>query len=870
MTWPSAPPRRKRRLAFVSPLPPERTGIADYAVQCLPALMEYFDIELVVHQDRVQLPAALCALAQRDVAWFAAHADSYDQVLYQFGNSPYHSHMFDLLQQHPGVVVLHDFYLSSVLAYEQMTGAMPSAWTDALYRSHGYAALQAALAPSGAEQAKLAYPCNLDVLQAASAVIVHSDHARSLALQWYGPGADRDWHLVPLPRAVPTRRDREQARKALGIAPDAFVVCTFGFVDASKLSHRLLEAWLASALRDDPQCELVYVGANHGGTYGNELLDAIAGAGVQQRIRISGWADDEVYHQYLQAADVGVQLRSVSRGETSAAVLDCMNYGLATIANANGSMAALPGDAVWKLRDDFATFDLVQALEVLRRDATRRTGLGARAAAVIDHGHRPEHSAQRYAQVLDAVWNAAPASMPALVRAVAADLPDEEHALQQAANCLGSAPQRYPQPRQLLVDVTNIVRHDLGTGIERVVRMQLLELLRHPAPLCRVEPVYLSMQGGRWHYRYAHHYACKLLGIAPVVAQDEALDINPGDLFYAPDYAPGPTIEAARAGIYADWRARGVSVNFLIHDLLPVLRPEFFPPGAEHVHASWLECITQQADRLICISQAVAQEMLGWMAGHTAPDANCPSVHVVHHGADIGAALQSAPAVPPEAEPVLARLAAAPSFLMVGTIEPRKGHLQTLAAFEKLWSEGEDVNLVIVGNEGWKPLPAGDRRTIPQIIERLQRHPELGKRLFWLQGIDDAYLQQVYTACDCLLASSEGEGFGLPLIEAGHHRLAVIARDIPVFREVAGDHAFYFSGADPDALAGAVRAWLALYALGAHPASSGMRCQSWRDNAEQLLAVLDPGRRLAAPATARPGEKPPLTPPVAAPGVVSL
>jgi glycosyltransferase involved in cell wall biosynthesis len=835
---PAAPARTKRRLAFLSPLPPERTGIADYAAQCLPALAEYFDIELVTDQSQVWLPPELAALPRRSSAWFSANANSYDQLIYQFGNSPFHSHMFALLDKHPGVVVMHDFFLSSVLSYEQMTGAMPRGWIDALYHSHGYAAVQAALAQGGAEQAKLNYPCNLAVLQGASAVIVHSPQSLEMAKQWYGPLAGRNWHVVPLPRSAPALHARAQARAALGIAPDTFLACSFGFVDSSKLSHRVLEAWVDSALAADPHCELVFVGANHGGAYGQQLLEAINAAGAGRRIRIAGWTDEAVYHQYLQAADCGVQLRSVSRGETSAAVLDCMNYGMATIVNANGSMAALPDDAVWKLRDKFALPELSEALTTLHRDSGRRAALGARAAALIDGEHRPQHSAARYADVLDQVWDEAPRAMPALVRAAAAGMPHgDEQALQQIAECLSFAPQRYPQPRQLLVDVTNIVRNDLGTGIERVVRMQLLELLRHPASGYRVEPVYLSDQGGRSHYRYAQAYACKLLGIDPVTHIDATIDINPGDVFYAPDYAPAATIDAARAGIYAEWRARGVSLNFLIHDLLPVLQPQFFPAGAELGHAAWLACIAENADRLVCISAAVAQEMSEWMTAHMPTVSTRPSLHVVHHGADIGT--QAAQETEQQADdPVLAQMRAAPSFLMVGTIEPRKGHLQALAAFEQLWREGEQLNLVIVGNEGWKALPAAERRTIPQTVERIGGHPELGKRLFWLKGIDDAMLQQVYRTSASLLASSEGEGFGLPLIEAAHYGLPLIVRDIPVFREVAGEAAFYFSAGEGGALAGALKEWLALRARGEHPASSGMPRRTWTQNAEELLAVL--------------------------------
>jgi glycosyltransferase involved in cell wall biosynthesis len=830
---PPAPARSKRRLAFISPLPPERTGIADYAVQCLPALTEYFDIELVTNQQQVQLPAALAALPRRDVAYLRANAHRYDQLIYQFGNSPFHSHMFALLEDHPGVVVLHDFYLSSVLAYEQMTGAMPRAFTDALFHSHGYRAVQAGAAP-GAEEAKRDYPCNLAVLQGADAVIVHSAHARALACSWYGAQAADNWHVVALPRSAPLAGGRAAARQALGIAPGAFLACSFGFVDSTKLSHRVLDAWVASALAADPQAELVFVGANHGGQYGQQLLASIAAAGAGNRIRIAGWSDEAVYQQYLQAADCAIQLRSVSRGETSAAVLDCMNYGVATIVNANGAMAALPDEAVWKLADDFAQPDLAAALAALRADPERRAALGARGAAAIAAAHRPEHGARRYADVLDGVWAAAPRSMTALVRAAAAVLPGDEQSVQQMAQCLSFAPQRMPQPRQLLVDVTNIVRNDLGTGIERVVRMQLLELLRQPASGFRVEPVYLSDQGGRVHYRYAQQYACKLLGIAPVTHGDTAIDVNPGDVFYAPDYAPAATIDAAQAGIYSQWRARGVSVNFLIHDLLPVLQPQFFPPGADSGHAAWLACIAANTDRLVCISAAVADEMASWMAAH-APALPPPPRHVVHHGADIGAPVAPAPDMD---NPLLAQLRAAPSFLMVGTIEPRKGHLQALAAFEQLWHDGEEVNLVIVGNEGWKPLAQAERRTIPHTVERLANHPQLGKRLFWLTGIDDAMLQQVYRASACLLAASEGEGFGLPLIEAAHYGLPLMARDIPVFREVAADAAYYFSASDASALAAAVRAWLALE--GAHPASSGMPRQTWSANAAALLAVLDP------------------------------
>jgi glycosyltransferase involved in cell wall biosynthesis len=405
--------------------------------------------------------------------------------------------------------------------------------------------------------------------------------------------------------------------------------------------------------------------------------------------------------------------------------------------------------------------------------------------------------------------------------------------LQQCARSIARA--RDPLvPRQLLVDVTAIAQHDRKTGIERVVRTQLRELLQLADSGLRVEPVYFRHEDGALRCRYAREYAARLLGIEGALPVGDALvDVQAGDIYYSGDHSPHVTMEAAREGLFAHWRMRGVEINFMLHDLLPVLRPEFFPPNADLIHGAWLSCIAAQAHRVIAISAAVADEFRDWLAG-TAPGQRMPHIASLHHGADIAGAAQ-APAQPSER---VRRIAAQPSFLMVGTIEPRKGHLQAIDAFELLWQAGVDVKLVVVGNEGWKGLPEADRRTIPRIVERLRTHPEQGRRLLWLTGVDDEELEQIYGASSCLLAPSEGEGFGLPLIEAARHGLPILARDLPVFREVGANGADYFSGPDGAALAGALRDWLARKEAGTLAPVSALRWMTWEENVRQLLAIL--------------------------------
>ncbi len=271
---------------------------------------------------------------------------------------------------------------------------------------------------------------------------------------------------------------------------------------------------------------------------------------------------------------------------------------------------------------------------------------------------------------------------------------------------------------------------------------------------------------------------------------------------------------------------------FVVYDLLPIKQPQMFIGGARPWFEQWLASAASVADGLLCISRAVADEVLEWLDAHPAPNRGKLQVGYFHLGADLDAQAP-ADAVSAAESAALEQLALRPALLMVGTLEPRKMHAQALDALELLWQGGADVGLVIVGKQGW---------LADALAERLRGHPELGRRLFWLERASDAALLRLYAGCSALLAASSGEGFGLPLIEAAQHALPVIARDIPVFREVAGEHAFYFSADDAPALAAALRQWLALAAQGSAPASGGMAWMTWEQSTRQLVELIEQRR----------------------------
>lgn len=814
-------PAARPKLAYVSPLPPVKSGIADYSAELVPILARYYDIVLVVDQDTV-LDARLEGFPLHGPDWLRAHAHTFERVVYHVGNSHAHQHMFELIRDVPGIVVLHDFFLSGVLDNLEREAYLPQGFVKALYESHGYTGLLGHR-KEGRNPAIWKYPLNKGVLDKATGVIVHSDFSKELATDWYGPGAADGWRTIPLLRGRPegsaTPAARAAARARLGVQDGDYLVTTFGMLGRTKLNEELLDAYLASPLAHDPRCRLVFVGENDPGLYGANLLRKIAASEAAGRIRIAGFVDAATYADYLAASDCAVQLRASTRGETSASVLDCLLYGIPTIVNAHGSTASMGDALLLKLQDGFKTSELADALARLHGDADLRAGLSQRALAHMESEHAPAHVGKLYVEAIETLAQRSPhAAYRKLVRASAPQCPDAELPALAAAIAFNHAP---TAPRQLLVDVSAVVQSDLKTGIQRVVRSILLSMIADPPPGFRIEPVY--SHGGNRSYQYARQFGLGMVGETGLLLEDAPVDLRPGDIFFGLDLFTNGTSQ--NEALLQSMRARGVGIYFVVFDILPMLRPDVFPFGTEQYFGDFLRTVHKVSDGVLCISRAVADELAAWIEAQGLTRRAPLRLGHFHLGADIDA---SAPSfgLPPDAAQVLDALAQRPSFIMVGTVEPRKGHTQALDAFELLWERGEDVNLVVVGKQGWM---------MEKLCERMAAHPEKSKRLFWMNGISDEMLLKLYAASSALLSPSEGEGFGLPLIEAAQHGIPIIARSLPVFREVAGEHAYYFDGLAPSALADAIQAWLLLQREGKAPQSTGMPWLTWDQSARQVL-----------------------------------
>jgi glycosyltransferase involved in cell wall biosynthesis len=289
-------------------------------------------------------------------------------------------------------------------------------------------------------------------------------------------------------------------------------------------------------------------------------------------------------------------------------------------------------------------------------------------------------------------------------------------------------------------------------------------------------------------------------------------------------------------------RKSGLKVYFVVYDLLDIrtcclgendLITRVIARIARRGYSNWLHNVLSVADGVVCDSRAVVTDLLEYLGKNANGYRRSLAIGFFHLGADIISSDNRSHGVALDHSPLICDLKKRPSFLMVGVMDPHKGHRQAIYAFEQLWRDGIDVNLVIVGKEGVLQ---------PHIGKLIRSHKEFGHRLYWFGFVSDDILLSLYGTCTALLAASFSEGFGLPLIEAAHHGLPIIARDIPIFREVAGHYAFYFKNNEASDIAEAITSWLSVAAQNKIPYSRGMPYLDWAASTRQLIDVIKNNR----------------------------
>lgn len=361
-------------------------------------------------------------------------------------------------------------------------------------------------------------------------------------------------------------------------------------------------------------------------------------------------------------------------------------------------------------------------------------------------------------------------------------------------------------PTRLLIDVSVIAKHDAGTGIQRVVRSIRNALPNVLHPDVAVEQLVVQ--------RLKDGYETQE-GTTP--------EGSANTIFLGLDFATDSVVQAQAQ--LKSLRAAGTPLWFLVHDVLPMQHPDWFTPASQLKYRRWMRTCAALADGFLCVSPDTSTKLRTLLTDRYRRK-DLPSIITITPGSDIKMVDTSvnAHSTLPFAE--LDRVTLQRAVLIVGTLEPRKGHADALAAFEILWQQGFDLPLVLIGRPGWNTV---------ELQKSIRSHNQLGSLLFWFENVDDEQLHVAYRLCGLTLVPSLGEGYGLPIDEALALGSQVLARDISVFqRHQAGNVQYFDKGASPKELAEAIQKARLTFSSPRQPVPMA----SWYDTAIEVARAL--------------------------------
>lgn len=379
------------KLDYVSPLPPVRSGIADYSVDLLPALVALADVRLIRLPD---LPVS----PEIERAWPLAPAEETGAggrlPLYQMGNNRYHLGVRDLALRIPGVLTLHDVVLHHLLQDITLGRHDPQGFPDykeALTRDHGWIGEAAALAKrwnAWGEAPLFSLPAHRTLLRRQRGVLVHSRWAAEhLADEEVGVPVRAIPMGVPLPPAADEAAGRS-LRRRFGLPEEGPVIGSFGFQTPIKRTLSAVRALAAPGLE---RVHLVIVGE---ASPAMDLEGEARRIGVAERVHVLGFLPFEDFEASIAAVDLCLNLRYPTAGETSASLLRVLAAGRPAIVSDYAQFGDLPSEIALRVPlGDEEPAALAALLRELLADPGRLAAMGRAAREHVRRNHDPARSA---------------------------------------------------------------------------------------------------------------------------------------------------------------------------------------------------------------------------------------------------------------------------------------------------------------------------------------------------------------------------------------------------------------------------------------------------------------------------------------------
>jgi glycosyltransferase involved in cell wall biosynthesis len=417
------------RLAYFSPLPPQRSGIADYSAELLPALARHLEVEPFVDAGVKVDPALAAGFPVRADKAFPAlwEAGRYDAVLYHMGNNPdYHAGAWRMLERVPGIVALHEPMLHHLVRGMTLARGDAAGYAEEMRYAYGRTgeALARRSIGTGIPLDVWSYPLFERVADRSLGLVVHNECTRDRVLA-SRPGA----RIVMVPHHLSlgeagepaARADPAELRAELGLPATGLILASFGYVTPAKRLDVALRAFARLRREVAPDALYLLVGeVSPHYDFASVLTPSLADGVV-----LVGRTGLPRFLRFMAAADVAVNLRYPSAGETSGTLIRLLGLGKAVVVSNTGAFAEIPNGCCAKIDLDETEEELLFAvLRALASDADLRKRMGENARRHVAAHHTLEGSARAYADFVRATVAARPLPVRA-VPPLAPSLPED-------------------------------------------------------------------------------------------------------------------------------------------------------------------------------------------------------------------------------------------------------------------------------------------------------------------------------------------------------------------------------------------------------------------------------------------------------------
>jgi len=364
---------RRLRVAFFSPMPPSRSGIADYAETLAEHLAHFADVEIYPDCKRPFDP------------------QKFDINLYQMGNNPHHAFVYQAALKHPGVVVMHESNLHHLMAEVTIKRGDWDEYLRECEFEGGDAALAHALRVRALETGPdyEGVPMTRRLLQSAKALIVHSRYVmEEMRRVGFSGAIARIPHGAWIPEV-----DRHGFRHRLGLDAITPLIGIFGFLKPYKRIAESLRAF-RRLVRLSPNVKMVLVGEPHPDCNYRSLVESLE---IAPNVRTLGFVPAEDFTGYMGACDIVLNLRYPTVGESSGSLLRALGLGKAVLVSDVGSFAELPDEVCLKVPVGGGEEDLIfEYLNLLTSRPEVAKALGRRAREYVARECSWESVARRY------------------------------------------------------------------------------------------------------------------------------------------------------------------------------------------------------------------------------------------------------------------------------------------------------------------------------------------------------------------------------------------------------------------------------------------------------------------------------------------